>query len=163
MLIAFETTSQVFFVFVSKKRTIPEIFAKNIRWVSKMPSNQHISGYTRIFFSWTSENISGNSPIFSAVKIPCWSTAEIFRGNLRYFLTFSGAAKHFGDSPDIAVLHATFGRRKRSKNIGDDCKKLYFRGKPRNFCYFPWKKKYQGQKNTHNSRGCFKSSPYLES
>ena len=90
----------------------------------KYPHNQHISGYSPIFFIWFSENISGNTPIYSTVKIPCWSNGRNISGNTPIFFDVFRRGEIFRGLLDIAKLRATFGRLKRSQKIGDVCKML---------------------------------------
>ena len=115
--------------------------------------------FPRYFFLGSQKNISEKSPIFSAVEIPYGTyvgqTAGIFRRFLRYFPMFFAAERYFGDISDIQELQATFGCFKTSKNIGEVCRTLAFRGKLRHFRHFPRKKKYQILKN-QKVRGCFK-------
>ena len=85
---------------------------------------------------------------FSAVKTDVCKTAKIFWVIPRYFSTFSDAAIHFGDYPDIAEFHATNGRFKRSKIIGEDSDMLNSGKTPKFFAIFPRKTKIGEKKNT---------------
>ena len=113
-------------------------------------------GFSPDIFSLVRHKIfRGNLRYFRPLKSHVGQTAGIFRRYLRYFSMFLAAERYFGDIPDIQELQATFGCCKTSKNIGEVCRTLAFRGKLRHFRHFPRKKKYQILKN-QKVRGCFK-------
>ena len=104
--------------------------------IENTPIINTFRGIPRYFSLGPRKIFRGKPRYFRPLKSHVGQTAEIFRVNLRYFSTFSVAAKHFGDNPDIAELQATFGRRKRSKNTGDVCKNGRISGKTPKFFVF---------------------------
>ena len=141
---SFETTTNFFFL-VEKKRKKSEIFWKNIRFIAKKTPKWLISlyfGFPPDIFSLVRHKIfRRNLRYFRPLKSHVGQTAGIFRRFLRYFSMFFAAERYFGDIADIQELQATFGYFKMSKNIGEVCRTLAFRGKLQNFCHFPRKKK----------------------
>ena len=94
-LIAFETTTYIFF-FGSKKRNIPEIFAKNIRYFCNFLPILLYFGVFPDIFNLVQGKYFGGNPIFlmtsSAVFTNICKTAEKYRVLPRCFSSFSTAA-----------------------------------------------------------------------
>ena len=111
--------------------------------------------FPRYFFLGSQKNISGKSPIFSAVQIPCWSNGRNISGKSTICFYVSHRGKIFQGYPRYTGVSSNFRPLQDVKKYRGSLQNVGISGENPKFCHFPRKKKYRILKN-QKVCGCFK-------